>query len=193
MFQRIEIEIFVALLWQSGTRTSWSVTSPVVVLPGAQVNLWSSRKIKPGWRLWCGASVPVKHSVLFASDKQSPRLLTKDAARTDIPVCFRSSTQAQSQGFPLSEGGKELQYHLLWSEGDVRLEGLFQTFPDLGFSWEVSVSVLSWPAEGWKPVRFWDGADSFPSSISSCLHSEALLHKHFLLCGHGCVFRKPWR
>ena len=29
-------------------------------------------------------------------------LATKDAAWTHIPVCFRSSTQAQSQGFPLS-------------------------------------------------------------------------------------------
>lgn len=74
-----------------------------------------------------------------------------------------------------------------------RLEGLFQTFPDLGFSWEVSVSVLSWAAEGWKPVRFWDGADSVPSSISRCLHYEALLRKHSVLCGHGCVFLKLWR
>lgn len=85
--------------WTQNTLSVWKVTSPVVVLPGAQGNLWSSRKIKPGWRLWCGASMPVKHSELFASDKQSSRLLTKDAARTDIPVCFRSSTQAQSQGF----------------------------------------------------------------------------------------------
>lgn len=90
----------------------------------------------------------MKPSDLFASsqsDKQSdrsPRLLTKDAARTHIPVCFRSSTQAQSQGFPLSEGEKGLQYHLLWSEGDARLEGPFQTFPDLSFMASQDVRVV---------------------------------------------------
>lgn len=95
--------------------------------------------------------MPMEHFDLFASSQsnkqkdRSPRLLTKDAARTHIPVCFRSSTQAQSQGFPLSEGGKGLQYHLLWSEGVARPEELFQTFPDLGFmgSQDECVCVLS--------------------------------------------------
>lgn len=62
-----------------------------------------------------------KHLALFASsqsDKQEDREIaacayswrrqaTKDAARTHIPACFRSSTQAQSQGFPLSEREKK--------------------------------------------------------------------------------------
>lgn len=57
----------------------------------------------------CGRNL----SDLFASsqsDKQrdcGPCLFTKDAARTHIPVCFRSSTQAQSQGFPLSDRVKK--------------------------------------------------------------------------------------
>lgn len=90
----------------------------------------------------------MEHFDLFVSSQsnkqsdRSPRLLTKDASRTNIPVCFRSSTQAQSPGFPLSEGGKGLQYHLLWSEG-VALEELFQTFPDLGFMGSQDMCVLS--------------------------------------------------
>lgn len=48
-----------------------------------------------------------------------PFTATKDVARTHIPVCFRSSTQAQSQGFPLSMGekGATISPPLDWGRG----------------------------------------------------------------------------
>lgn len=72
----------------------------------------------------------MKHLNMFGppqANKQrdlGPRLLKEDAARTHIPACFRSSTQAQSQGFPpfswcknIIKVAGRLQYHLLWDEG----------------------------------------------------------------------------
>lgn len=166
------------LVEQSRSRLEsvWKLTSPVPLLPGAHGNFWSSRKLHPDWRLRCAASVPVKH--------RSPRWLTKDAARTDIPACFRSSTHAQSQGFPLSQGGKGLQYHLLWSEGGTRLEGLFQTLPDLGFDGKSGRAW--WPPRAGSPSG--SGRSSRPCIFhGSCFQYEPLLLKHFILSPHERV------
>lgn len=125
--------------------------SPVPLLHGS---FWSSRKI----HLTDGSDVPLPCPwnivIRLINSHRSPRRLTKDAARTDIPACFRSSTHAQSQGFPLSRGGKGLQYHLLWSEGGARLEGTLSNVARFRFWWEVRASALA--AEGWKPVRLWE-------------------------------------
>lgn len=92
----------------------------------------NNRPQVPGWRLHSvwevidRCKVWMKHFGLFASshsDKQRTERVrpasihglgraTKDAARTHIPVCFRSSTQAQSQGFPLSTGGRKRGYNI---------------------------------------------------------------------------------
>lgn len=111
----------------------------------------------------CGPNL----SDLFASsqsDKQrdcGPCLFTKDAARTHIPVCFRSSTQAQSQGFPLSDRVKKgynitsfaVSEGLVWSSFGRRdsCHSLFETFPDGGFMGSQDVPVFVEHRRGERP------------------------------------------
>lgn len=92
--------------------------------------LKSDRKMKKqnkkrvDWQVQGAGHMQMKHLNVFGppqAEKQrdlGPRLFSEDAARTHIPACFRSSTQAQSQGFPpFSRWKKGLQYHLLQGEG----------------------------------------------------------------------------
>lgn len=172
---------------RSRLESVWKLTSPVPLLPGVLGSFWSSRKS----HLTDGSDVPlpclwnVVICLRLINSHRSPRWLTKDAARTDIPACFRSSTHAQSQGFPLSRGGKGLQYHLLWSEGGARLEGLFQTLPDLGLDGKSGRAC--WSPRAGSPSG--SGRSPRPRILDgSCFQYEALLPKHFILCPHECVF-----
>lgn len=124
--------------------------------------LTSNRKIKKqnkkpvDWQVQGAGHMQMKHLNVFGppqAEKQrhlGRRLFREDAARTHIPACFRSSTQAQSQGFPpFSWWKKGLQYHLLQGEGGPGwVEGLLSLISWLRFQGK-SASRSAWlPGSG---------------------------------------------